>query len=484
MLPQPQTNKRRGWLRLLVVLLIVGLIVGLVVWYNFFRVEEQHFDTMEEYFKYGSIGNESADGIPYYIWLVLPRLFPEHLPPGTGGYTSLGIVWEEGHETPVGFSKKTIGFPRIAINCAFCHSGTYRTTPNQLPQIVPTAPATRVDVQKYVRFLSACADDERFTPDIIMKQINYNIKLSAFDKLLYRYVLIPATKKGLLEQKARFAWTDHRPDWGRGRIDPFNPVKFHQLKLDPKKDDSIGNSDMEPLWNMGRRDGFSLHWDGLNTSLTEVVLSGAIGDGATPHEMPVGKLKELENWLKNVPPPRVPGKPNAELAKNGAEIFKQNCAECHAFGGKRTGTVIPQKEVGTDPNRLQMWSQEASDRYNRYYAKYPWAFKSFVKTDGYVAVALDGLWMRAPYLHNGSVPTVEDLLKPAKDRPKVFYRGYDVYDPEKIGWIHQGDEAARLGWRYDTSVQANSNMGHEGPKYGTELKEEDKRALLEYLKTQ
>jgi len=68
------------------------------------------------------------------------------------------------------------------------------------------------------------------------------------------------------------------PDWGRGRIDPFNPVKFTTLKQ--PIDDTIGNSDMVPLWNLRRREGTAYHWDGLNTTLREVVQSSAIGDGA------------------------------------------------------------------------------------------------------------------------------------------------------------------------------------------------------------
>ena len=60
-----------------------------------------------------------------------------------------------------------------------------------------------------------------------------------------------------------------RPDWGPGRIDPFNPVKFRMLGL--AVDATIGNSDMVPVWNMRRREGWAYHWDGLNTSIREVV---------------------------------------------------------------------------------------------------------------------------------------------------------------------------------------------------------------------
>jgi hypothetical protein len=479
----PRSKHWQRWLKILVALLAVGGAVGFTAWYKLLREEPQHFDSPEEQFKYGSIGTEATEGLPYWVWLVLPRVFGDHLP-GPGGYTSLGIVWEEGRETPVGFSKKTVGFPRIGINCALCHTGSYRTDPRQAPTIVPGAPATRLDVLGYQRFLFACASDPHFTADHILPQIEYNIKLSWLDRLLYRYVIIPRTRDGLLQAKQRFAWTDSRPPWGCGRIDPFNPVKFHQLGMDPAKDSSIGNSDMEPLWNRAARKGHQLHWDGLNDSLTEVILSGAIGDGATPKTLPYDDLKRMEAWLQYLPPPRYPFEINAELAAKGEPLFQRLCADCHAPHGSRIGQVIPIAELGTDNHRLGMWSQEAANRYNNYPTHASWRFEHFKKQNGYVAVPLDGLWLRAPYLHNGSVPTLEDLLEPAAKRPSEFYRGYDVYDRKKVGFVHEGEEAKRAGFLYRTSVEGNGNAGHEGKAYGTTLSAEEKQALVEYLKTQ
>ena len=62
----------------------------------------------------------------------------------------------------------------------------------------------------------------------------------------------------------------------------------------------------------------------------------------------------------------------------------------------------------------------------------------------------------------------------------VFYRGFDVYDQKKVGFVSEGTEAERVGFKYDTTVTANSNQGHV---YGTDLSGEDKKALIEYLKT-
>lgn len=468
---------RRFLIKLGIVVAVLVGVSGFMGWYYFFREVPTHYGSAEENFKYGSIGNEQTDGIPYWVWLVLPRMFPEKLP-GPGGYASLGLVWEEGKELPIGLSKKTIGFDRVAINCAFCHTATYRTRHGEKPTIVPAGPSHQFDPQAYVRFLYACASDPRFNADNIMREIGYVYNLSAIEKLLYRHVLIPQTKQALLKQKAQFAWMDSRPNWGRGRIDPFNPIKYGILKQ--PVDNTIGNSDMVPLWNQKIRQGMSLHWDGLNTSEDEVVLSSAIGDGATYKNIERENLKRMQDWMMELQPPRYPYTINQELISRGNEIFTQQCASCHAVGGENTGKVLPVDMLGTDRHRVDMWTEAAANAYNNYQEGYNWGFKNFRKTNGYASVPLDGLWLRAPFLHNGSVPTLTDLLEAPDRRPKLFWRGYDVYDQERVGFISNVKEAELLGFLYDTNVPGNSNQGH---LWGTDLPPDEKKALIEFLKT-
>jgi hypothetical protein len=481
----------RKYLMWTAVLLVVVLVLAITAWYKLLREVEQAdlaSATPKEWFKYGSIGSEEDQGIPYWIWRVLPKMFPEYLP-GPGGYVSLGVAWEQGKELPVGFSKKTIGFPRVAFNCAFCHAATYRLEPGDLPTIVIPGPGHTIHAQGYVQFLTAAANDARFNPDEILKEIDMIYELSWLDRLLYRCLLIPATKKALIKNGQQFAWTDEKPPWGPGRIDPFNPIKFGILQMG--LDRTIGNADMVPLWNMKARAGHALHWDGLNTDLHEVVVSSAIGDGMTYKSIATESLKRIEEWLKKVPAPRPPFEaskaPDSPYhldegrAASGKAVFDQHCADCHAPGGKRTGTIIPVEEVGTDRHRVDMWTAEAAKRYNTYQKEYDWGMRHFQDVDGYVAVLLDGVWLRGPYLHNGSVPTLQDLLKRPEERPKVFHRGYDLVDPVNVGFISQGKEAERIGVRYDTGVPGNGNQGH---LYGTDLPQDQKAMLLEYLKTQ
>lgn len=461
----------------LVIALLIGS-VGYIAWYNLFREVPVYYESPEEHFKYGSIGGEQEGGTPYWIWMVLPRLFPEKLP-GPGGYASLGIRWEEGKEMPIGFTKKTIGFPRVAINCATCHVSKIRTSPDQVkPTFILGGPSHQLNGQAYQRFLFACASDPRFTPDYILSEINNIYDLSFLDRILYRFVIIPQTKKALLAQKQEFAWQDSRPDQGPGRVDPFNPIKFRIFHL--PEDGTVGNSDIPSLWNQKQRVGLALHWNGLLNSFWEVAVNSAIGDFATRDSIDLDSLKRIQDFLMELPPPKFPYSVEETLAVRGKEIFDNSCASCHGFGQERTGTVIPVKEVGTDPHRVDAWTEAEVKAWQKFAEGYPFNFDSMVKTDGYVAVPLDGLWLRAPYLHNGSVPSLQDLLEKPENRPQVFYRGYDVYDQEKVGFVYEGAEAQKVGFKYDTSLVANGNQGHV---YGTDLPGEDKDALIEYLKT-
>jgi hypothetical protein len=471
--------------------LVLAVVGGVFVYTRFFREEPApYFASDEEHFLYGSVGTEAEQGIPYWIWLVLPRVFPEHLP-APGGYASIGIVARDGHEMPIGLSKVTVGFPRVGINCAMCHAATLRVNTDDVPRIYPAAASHQTGEQEYLRFLLASAADPRFTADTILAEIAKNTRLSFLDRLLYRFAIIPGTRRALLELRERDTWMDSRPDWGRGRIDPFNPVKFGILRQ--PVDETIGNSDMMPLWNLNRREGTAYHWDGLSTSLREVVQSSALGDGATrrwverdfarwdaTEPQRRSSLRRVMDYIGSLKAPAYPLPVDATLAAAGGVVYTQHCAECHQGGGRRTGSVIPVAEIGTDRHRLDMWTPGAVSAYNAYGDDYSWKFSHFRKTEGYTAVPLDGIWLTAPYLHNGSVPTLADLLEPVAQRPRRFWRGYDLFDAARVGFVSDGDEARRAGTMLDVRRPGNSNAGHT---YGTTLADSEKHALLEYMKT-
>ena len=141
---------------------------------------------------------------------------------------------------------------------------------------------------------------------------------------------------------------------------------------------------------------------------------------------------------------------------------------------------MPIAEIGTDTNRMSTWTQAAADQANAAVKGLGINRPNLIQNNGYASPPLDGLWMRAPYLHNGSVPTLRDLLEPVEKRPPVFYRGYDVYDPVNVGFVSSGPEAERIGWKQDARTRGDGNQGHV---YGTDLSDAEKQALLEYLKS-
>ena len=144
--------------------------------------------------------------------------------------------------------------------------------------------------------------------------------------------------------------------------------------------------------------------------------------------------------------------------------------------------------VGTDPDRLHAVSPElVQARAVRSLAPHV----SLTTPRGYVPPPLTGVWCRGPYLHNGSVPTLADLLRLPEERPVQFFVGGDTgYDLERMGLAYEeekGLEGKRQAKRasgnqylFDTTEPGNHNSGHRA---GTELPAVERGDLLEYLKT-
>jgi hypothetical protein len=224
-----------------------------------------------------------------------------------------------------------------------------------------------------------------------------------------------------------------------------------------------------------------LHWDGNNDMVEERNKSAAIGAGATEDSIDLASLDRVAKWALDLAPPPFPvARVDQSKVGRGSQVYQSACASCHAVGGAAVGKVTPLSEIGTDPERLNSFTAALAEKMNTIGNGKPWKFNRFRKTDGYANMPLDGIWLRAPYLHNGSVPTLRALLFP-EERPRVFYRGYDVYDWQKVGFVSEGPDAERNGVRFDTSERGNGNTGH---LYGHDLPAADREALIEYLKTQ
>jgi hypothetical protein len=263
----------------------------------------------------------------------------------------------------------------------------------------------------------------------------------------------------------------------------------------------IGTADFPSIFQQGPREGMHLHWDGNNTSLAERNLSAALGAGVTPESVDHAAIDRIADWLKSLQPPPSPYRPDRAAVARGRDTYmKHACVACHGyqdvqgyvFKGEKLGQVElnydpkvePNKQLGVDPHRLDSYTERLRDfQVAELFKGTQYQFKSFEKTFGYANLPLDGLWLRAPYLHNGSVPTLADLLEPPEKRPAKFLRGIDKLDPGRGGFVAPACDsmpAQTKNFCFDTSLPGNNNTGH---RYGTNLSPAEKSDLLAYLLT-
>jgi mono/diheme cytochrome c family protein len=207
-------------------------------------------------------------------------------------------------------------------------------------------------------------------------------------------------------------------------------------------------------------------------------------------------LEPMEASLGDLLPPQYPFAIDSIRANRGKVVFENTCAKCHGTYDRDSENlpiymppkVIPWKGVKTDHDRLENLDEH---------------FLGLIRTsplsdliqqtstqDSYVAPRLHAIWARFPYLHNGSVPSISDLLKPASERTRFFSLRdageRERFDEDSLGLKVKGRHEVRgkptLHSReiYDTGLQGQSNQGHE---FQTGLDASAKQDLIEYLKT-
>lgn len=246
-------------------------------------------------------------------------------------------------------------------------------------------------------------------------------------------------------------------------------------------------TDTPPLWHVGKKN--TLYYNGIGRgSMPKLLLQASVlgvPDSSHSRKSVVG-FKDVYAWLRTLEPPAYPGEIDQALADAGEPLFTEHCSGCHGTYG----------EVETYPNKLINLDVIKTDRL---YADYinqsgivEWYNKSWFATsspkswfepsEGYVAPPLDGIWASAPYFHNGSVPTVYEVLN-SSIRPDRWTRSGEAkpedYDWEHLGWRYDPEPKSKK-WTFDTSVPGYSNVGHY---FGDKLTEDERWAVVEYLKT-
>lgn len=484
---------------------VLLLIAAAYLWHRYPPGEPSRFTDLTEHFKYGSIGNDIEVGMPLAVVKALPRAFPEYLPPPASqqsdgsaankprDYTAFGFIQEPGHEMPIGFSIRTRIVPRTGPNCAACHTGSWQASADE-PRVARLGmPAANLNIGAFFTFLFQTARDPRFTGEYLLPFMEQDSPaLNFVDRMLYSRLIIPGMKKGLVKRGDMFDpfFNGVRPLFGYGRVDALNPWKLNQLAaLYPggiPDSEAIGTVDFPAIWNQQIRQHMGLNWDGNSPLVRDRNVGAAFGAGASAETIDMVSIDRVSQYLMTLPPPAYPYHVDSAQLQRGERVFQQSCASCHGAGGARLGAVEPLDSIRTDPNRLHIYTARFNQQLLDYGVGYPWRITSMHTTNGYANAPLDGIWARAPYLHNGSVPTLWDLLTPEDKRnggKTTFFRGTGLYDTVDVGIrtdIAEND--GRRATLYDVTKRGNSNKGHSGAYYGTELPAADKRALIEYLK--
>ena len=253
-------------------------------------------------------------------------------------------------------------------------------------------------------------------------------------------------------------------------------------------------SDVPAWWLLKKKNAMFYNGFGRGDFGKFLMGSSLLTTNDTMHAKRVDEqMPDVLAYIYSIQPPKYPREIDKPLAEKGRIIFENVCSECHGtYGdkGEYPNLLIPESVVGTD-SLLNQSNYQYSDMISWYNKS--WFSKgdhpaTLVPFNGYVAPPLDGVWITAPYFHNGSVPTIEAVLN-SKLRPTYWTRDFaeeidagdsTKYDFEKLGWQFQSLPAAGNKYTYNTTLPGYGNYGHT---FGDRLSEEQRRAVIEYLKT-
>lgn len=456
------------------------------------------------------------------------------------GLERYGLLPMEGRKLPVGFTvaKDDNGIQQVGLNCAACH--TRQINIGEDKYRIDGGPALfnmELMIRELIGSVEATVNDPvRFSS--FHEEVTWLSKELGQPAPPDLATFKEQVTQRIFPEKELLAASLPTPNmWGVGRIDALNQIFNRAAGIDLAVPPAMvvpeafapADVPVRPpfLWNVGKHDYTQWAANFANGNKHQALLRNTaevigvfahfkpVPDSAKPGGFDMLKenstnfegLRYLEDIIGRIGPPRWPLQVDAILAAQGKAIFETECASCH---GPKPGEARPPStaetwatpsiNVGTDAtyyktlarmaptgplsgilgpvafigNITGYMAQQMNKQYDQTFVSIPGRTPP---AGSFEARVLEGIWAAAPYLHNGSVPTLDDLLKPAAQRPSVFYMGTN-YDVNKVGLSSSQEPSA--GYEYRTSVKGNSNEGHE---YGTQLSAQQKVALIEYLKS-
>lgn len=364
-------------------------------------------------------------------------------------------------ERPGGIAAQYVdgGGGQWVMNCLACHGGRVAG------RFVPGLPNTRYALQ-------TLTDDVRATKLRLGKRLTH-MDIGSLTVPLGGSI---GTTNAVMFGKILLAYRDAELNF----VDEPRPIQLVHH-----------DHDAPPWWHLRKKQ--RLYIDGFAPNNHRALMQFLLVRQNGPEKFRAWEddFRAIRAWMLSIEPPKYPYPIDAPLAARGERVFTRACAECHGtYGAEETypERIVPLAEVGTDLVRHEAISVAGRRDYGESWFAREAEVDTLADPPGYVAPPLDGIWASAPYFHNGAVPTLWHVLH-AEARPKVWHRAADEYDAERVGL--RVDELARVpredrlvGPRrrtyFDTSLRGKSAAGHTFPEA---LSEDDKRALLEYLKT-
>ena len=268
-----------------------------------------------------------------------------------------------------------------------------------------------------------------------------------------------------------------------------NTLRWSDSSLIDTPPDQVIPSDTPPWWLLKKKHAMFYNGFGRGDFGRFLMASNLLTVNDTSEARDVdNRINDVLAYIYSLEPPKYPYPVNASLVRQGGVVFVEHCSKCHGNygeGGDYPNLLIPEKTIGTDSflYKSNYQSPQFVEWFNKSWfsqGDHPARLEPF---NGYIAPPLDGIWVTAPYLHNGSVPTLEALLD-SKQRPTYWSRNFNdlQYDYEQVGWKF-AREVAPSGPTttiYNTTLPGYGNYGHT---FGDKLSDKERRAVIEYLKT-
>jgi hypothetical protein len=255
---------------------------------------------------------------------------------------------------------------------------------------------------------------------------------------------------------------------------------------------SLPELDVPAWWLLGKK--ATMYYDGrTDASAVRTNMQFLLGEKTLEQFRALEPtFRDIQTYLRSLKAPRYPFPVDADRAGRGQALFARTCAKCHGTygpGGEYPSRIVELKTIGTDPTRALGLAPRFIGHYNSTW----FGEESPVDQEmtGYQAPPLDGIWATAPYLHNGSVPTLATLLN-SSDRPARFYRppstDFEHYDQANVGWKFEvpagpANPSAPIERAHSLFDSSRFGLGNGGHTFGDALSTGERADLIEYLKT-